>query len=138
MFNIIKTVIESNHYELADILKKIDKVWLEGKLTDEERTMLVEQAQGGANPQNSIDVFRKLEEMDKRIAEIENKLKGDVETETETELPAYEVGKWYYAGDKVTFEGLQYECIAPDGVPCVWSPKDYPAYWEEYNPTELI
>lgn len=130
MFNIIKTVIESNHYELADILKKIDKVWLEGKLTDEERTMLVEQAQGGANPQNSIDVFRKLEEMDKRIAEIENKLKGDVGTETETELPAYEVGKWYYAGDKVTFEGLQYECIAPDGVPCVWSPKDYPAYWQ--------
>ncbi len=130
MFKIIKTVIDTNRYDLADILKKIDKVWLEGKLTDEEKTMLVEHAQGKANPQNSVDVFRKLEEMDKRIAEIENKLKGYVETETETELPAYEVGKWYYSGDKVSYDGLQYECIAPEGVPCVWSPKDYPAYWQ--------
>ena len=129
MFNIIKTVIESNHYELADILKKIDKVWFEGKLSDEERNALVESAQGGANPQNSIDVIRKLEEMDKRIIALENKLNNNAE-EPEAVVPEYEAGKWYYAGDKVSFEGEQYECIAPDGVPCVWSPKDYPTYWQ--------
>lgn len=129
MFNIIKTVIDSNHYELADILKKIDKVWFEGKLSDEERNALVESAQGKANPQNSIDVFRKLEEMDKRIIALENKLNNNAE-EPDVGIPEYEVGKWYYAGDKVSFDGAQYECIAPEGVTCVWSPKDYPTYWQ--------
>ena len=33
-------------------------------------------------------------------------------------------------GDKITFEGGKYKCIAPDGVVCVWSPKEYPVYWE--------
>ena len=47
------------------------------------------------------------------------------------EYPEYEVGKWYYAGDKISFNGSNYVCIAPDGAVCVWSPADYPAYWEE-------
>lgn len=40
------------------------------------------------------------------------------------------IGKWYYNGDKITFEGVKYKCIAPDGVVCMWSPKEYPVYWE--------
>lgn len=40
------------------------------------------------------------------------------------------VGKTYYEGDKVRFDGKIYECIAPDGVVCVWSPSDYPTYWK--------
>ena len=37
----------------------------------------------------------------------------------------------YKNGDKVMFNGNVYECIAPEGVACVWSPSEYPAYWEE-------
>lgn len=37
----------------------------------------------------------------------------------------------YYKGDKVTFEGAKYICIAPDGVACTWSPVQYPTYWEK-------
>lgn len=37
----------------------------------------------------------------------------------------------YYNGDKVTFEGSKYICIAPDGVACTWSPTQYPTYWEK-------
>ena len=36
----------------------------------------------------------------------------------------------YYNGDKVTFEGKKYICIAPEDTACVWSPSDYPAYWK--------
>lgn len=37
----------------------------------------------------------------------------------------------YHAGDKITFEGAHYICIVPEGVACVWSPAEYPAYWEK-------
>lgn len=37
----------------------------------------------------------------------------------------------YYKGDRVTFEGAKYICIAPDGVACTWSPVQYPTYWEK-------
>lgn len=40
-------------------------------------------------------------------------------------------GKWYYRGDKVSFEGATYTCVAPEGAVCVWSPGDYPVYWEK-------
>lgn len=37
----------------------------------------------------------------------------------------------YYKGDRVTFEGAKYICIAPEGVAVVWDPVTYPAYWQE-------
>lgn len=43
---------------------------------------------------------------------------------------AYVAGTYYYRGDKVTFAGAVYSCKAPDGVVCVWSPTEYPVYWE--------
>ena len=39
-------------------------------------------------------------------------------------------GKSYYKGDRVYFNGKLYECIAPVGAVCVWSPDDYPTYWK--------
>lgn len=37
----------------------------------------------------------------------------------------------YHTGDKITFNGKHYICIAPEGVAVVWSPDTYPAYWQE-------
>lgn len=37
----------------------------------------------------------------------------------------------YYNGDKVTFKGKHYTCIAPVGTACVWDPDTYPAYWSK-------
>ena len=38
MYQIIKSVIESGRYELADMLGKIDRTWLQGSITEEEMT----------------------------------------------------------------------------------------------------
>ena len=46
-----------------------------------------------------------------------------------TPISTYTAGKWYYRGDKVSFDGKVYTCIAPGGVACVWSPSEYPIYW---------
>ena len=132
MYNIIKTVITSGSFELTDIIRKIDTVWLEGKITDEEKAELVEMAQGKANPHHSLDLIKKVEEIDKRVRILEtyNKTSDTEEPEAEETYPAFVEGKWYYSGDKVNFDGKNYTCIAPDGVACVWSPSAYPPYWQ--------
>ena len=118
MYNIIKSVLNSGNFELTQILKKIAGLWAQGTLTDAEYEELNTMARCEA----------KLEELDKRISAVENGSK--TEDETAEEYPEFVVGKWYYKGDKVSFEGKNYVCIAPEGTVCVWSPKDYPAYWE--------
>ena len=128
MYNIIKTVLNSGGYDLTAILKKVDTLWVQGKLTDAEYEELNSLARGGAKPENSIDILRKLEELDRRMVAVE--YGRFTSPEDDENYPEYEIGKWYYNGEKVTFEGKNYLCIAPEGTVCVWSPKDYPAYWE--------
>lgn len=127
MYDIFKQVISTGLFELTDMLKKIDVQWIHGAITEEERTELVALAQEHANVQNSIDVLKKLEELDRRVKALEDAEVINPDTE---EYPEYEVGKWYYAGNKITFEQKHYECIAPEGVVCTWSPSEYPAYWK--------
>lgn len=127
MYTIVKSVIENGLYELTDILKKIDTQWVQGNISDTEREELISLARENANAKNSIDIIAKLEEFEMRIKTMENAIKLVPDAE---EYHEYEVGKWYYAGDKVNFNGEHYECIAPEGQVCNWSPAEYPAYWK--------
>ena len=129
MFDVIKNVLAQGDYNLKDILHKVDVLWAKGKLTDEEYEELVALAREGAKAENSLDFFAKLEELDRRVSAIE---KGETGEDTPAvEYPEYEVGKWYYKGATCSFEGKNYVCIVPEGVVCVWSPSEYPTYWEE-------
>ena len=38
MYEVIKNVINSKDYKLEDILYKINKMWIEGAITEEEKT----------------------------------------------------------------------------------------------------
>ena len=40
MYEIIKNVIQSGRYELSDMLKKIDVIWLQGDITDEQKAQI--------------------------------------------------------------------------------------------------
>lgn len=117
-------------FDLTAMLGKIDYHHVRGNLTDAEREELVTAAREKANPYGGVDVLKKLEEIENRLRVLEEGKQESNETET---APEYQAGKWYYAGDKVTFDGKEYNCIAPEGVVCVWSPADYPAYWELVN-----
>lgn len=122
---IIKNVISRGGYDLTAILRKVDTLWAEGRLSDEERAELTRLARNGADVTASVDVVAKLVDLEKRVKALEGN-----ESTTE-EYPEYVVGAYYYNGDKVSFEGVNYVCIAPENTVCVWSPKDYPAYWQE-------
>ena len=129
MKHIITNVINRGGYNLADVLRKIDNFYLEGKLTDEERSDLYTLARNRANYEDSVNVFEKLIELEKRIVALENKETSPTDPEEVPAAPDYQIGKWYYAGDRVTFDGSIYICSAPDGQVCTWSPTEYPAYW---------
>lgn len=137
MKTIIESVIQSRNYDLKDILKKIETVWIKGDISDTEKDELIKSAQDNAKPENSYaplqqqieQAFRELEKLDVRITALET---GD-----ETEPPMTEefpefiqpsgAHDAYKINDKVTFNGKKYICTT-DG--CVWSPSDYPSAWQ--------
>lgn len=138
MNDIIKNVIKSKRYDLGELLTKIDTLWVQGSITEEQRLQLISDAQNNAVVENSIDVLKSLYELNRRVAEVEKQLAelkngSDIPTEEETTTyPPYEVGKWYQNGDIVDFDGQIKKCIAPIGTVCVWSPTEYPPYWIDY------
>lgn len=128
MYRIIKNVIERGGYDLTDILQKVKTLWANGSITDEQYDELLGLARGRAQTKDSIDIIAMLNDLESRVRALES----NTQTETPTEeYPEFVVGKWYYNGDKCSFSGKNYTCTAPKGTVCVWSPTDYPAYWEE-------
>lgn len=141
MYQIIKNVITSGRYELNDILGKIDTIWVQGDLTDEQRTELVGLARENADPaasyaplQEQIDqAFAKIKALSARVEKLEA---GEVQE------PAPEPEEWpawvqptgahdcYNTGDKVTYNGQHYVSKIDGNV---WSPDAYPAGWEVYS-----
>jgi hypothetical protein len=123
MKTIFESVIKRGGYDLSGLLKMIDRYHIEGKLTDAEKDELYQKARGEAAP--SVDVMAKLMELEGRVRKLEQ---GEPETPVE-DYPEYVAGKWYYKGDKISYGGKHYVCVAPEGAVCNWNPDEYPAYW---------
>lgn len=130
MKTIFENVINRGMFDLKGLLKKIDTFNIEGKLTDEDRDDLYIKAREAADVANSVDVIAKLTELEQRVLALEKAGVDDTVT-GDTTADEYVVGKWYYNGDKVMFEGTEYVCIAPEGGVCTWSPKEYPTFWNK-------
>lgn len=125
MYGIVLDVIAGGGYDLTDLHAKIEALWVQGRLTTEEKAELMERARVGATPQNSADLFAKLQELEARVKALE-----EGTDKTEATVEDFTEGRWYYNGDKCKENGTTYVCIAPQGQVCVWSPSAYPAYWE--------
>lgn len=131
MYKVTRNVIEMGGFNLTEILRKIDTLWLKGSITDNERTELYNMAQTKAKAKDSIDIIAKISELEAKVNALEIKLEGVEDGNGEPVVyEEFAIGKWYYTGNKVVFKGKNYECTAPEGTVCVWSPDDYPAYWE--------
>lgn len=138
MFNLIKQVIESKDYKLEDMLYKINKMYVESYITEEEKTELDNLARENADPVNSYaplqeqidNMYIKISNLENRIAILENS--DPVEPGREDEYPEFVqptgAHNCYNKGDKIIYNGKKYICKI-DG--CVWSPDAYPSAWEE-------
>ena len=145
MYEIIKNVIEAGNYELGDMLKKINTVWIESNITDEQKKELEELARTNAKAENSYaplqeqvnDLYSKYDELKQEIAELKGE---DTEEPTEPE-PVDEYPEFvqptgahdaYNIGMGCTFNGEKYICLING---CVWDPITYPAGWQKVTET---
>lgn len=156
MYEVFKSVITSGNYELSDILTKIDTIWVQGQITDEQRTELVELARQNADPEQSYAplqrqinaLFVNMAEISVQVSEntanikaIKDKLAEqgtevpEPEPEPEEEYPAWKqptnATDAYYKDNKMTYtDGKKYICIAPDGYAVTYGPDVLPDMWQ--------
>lgn len=135
MKDVFMTVIKKGGYDLPTMLDRIDEYHIAGKLSDGDRDELQAAARGDAAP--ILDIEKEIQRLWSEIRELEAeiaKLKGEVDTD----VPDDGIAEYaqptgahdaYFAGDFVTYNGVVYECVAPEGVACVWAPDVMPTYW---------
>ena len=128
--SIIRSAIETGSYDLSSMLETIAYHQAHGDMTLEEMEELTGKARENAKTQYKEDdittILLQLHDLDQRVKALEEGAEP-----APKEYSEYKPGKWYYNGDGVTFESKKYDCIAPEGVVCVWSPAEYPTYWQE-------
>lgn len=73
MYSIIKSTIERGAYNLADMLTKIDTIWIQGSITDEQRTELASSAQSHAKVEYSYAPIQR--QIDELAADIDDLMK---------------------------------------------------------------
>ena len=151
MFDIIKNVILSKDFELRDILYKINKMYIESTITEEEKTELDELARTNAIAKNSYastnaqieNIYKEIDSIKSRLATLESTEEGSETEPTEPtepdEYPPYKqptgAHDCYNTGAKITFKGEKYTCLI-DG--CVWSPEEYPQGWKKEETTDTV
>ena len=144
MYEIIKSVIDAGKYELSDMLKKIDTIWVQGGITDDQRTELIALARDKADPANSYapwqeqitNIYALLDTLTARVTALENS-GSEPEPEPDDEWPEYVqptgAHDAYNKGAKVIWNGSHKICQM-DG--CVWDPDTYPAAWKDAEEAE--
>ena len=118
MFNLIKQVIESKDYKLEDMLYKINKMYLESYITEQEKTELDNLAREYANPINSYAPIQKqIDNLYIKISDLEDRVKLLEKTEEpgeEEEYPEFiqptGAHDCYNMGDKIFYNGKKYIC----------------------------
>ena len=141
MFEIVKNVILSKNYKLEDMLLKINILWAEGSISDEEKTSLISLARDNAVAENSYkpiqeqldNLYKEFDDFKEEVNARLNTLEGkeDIEEPVEEYPPFVKpegAHDCYNEGDKIIYNGKKYICKING---CVWSPEEYPDAWQE-------
>lgn len=144
MFEIIKNIIENGIFRVNDLTNKIDTLWAESKLSDEERNQLVQMMTDHLNPDSEAPELKELyERLEARVNVLEEKVKklkgeepGGGEEGTVT-VPAWEpwdgISDKYKYGAVVTHNG-KYFLDVLQGMQNTWEPESAGVderYWKE-------
>lgn len=112
MYNSVLIVIQSGEYNLSDLTKKIDTLWLKSYLTDDERESLTKLAIEKANPDAGLPSFsERMAALEKRVSKLEGNLSsgGDSGSSNWPEwvqpIGAHDA---YAKGSQVTHNGERY------------------------------
>lgn len=127
MYEIIKSVIESGRYDLPDMIKKIDTIWIQGDISEDEKNELKALATKNATPnEDENELLRRVVE---RVEVLEEKVKVLENGGTEPEPPQEEYTQWipydgvnpgrYMKDAKVTHRDVKYVSLVDNNV---WEP----------------
>ena len=72
MKDFIESIIATGNYVLSEMEERIQKMYVMGKLTEEDMTYLLNLAANSADDSLQIDIVAKLAELEARIAKIES------------------------------------------------------------------
>lgn len=142
MYDEVMKVIEAGGYDLSDLLHRIDVLYIGGKLTDDEREHLVDEAREKSDPTAAYaPIEQRLAALEAWRTEVDAKLATIEAGGAEPEEPAEEYPAWknptcaedaYYTGMKMTYtDGKRYECTAPEDYGVTWGPDVLPDMWRE-------
>lgn len=153
MYETLKMVIADGGYVLADLLERIDVLYAAGRLTEDQRRMLVQTAEENADPDDSLpDADTRLGALELRVAELESRVSAleatppaaDTDPDGGSDAgdgtgagvddgwPEYRrpasKDEYYTKGDRITFEGAHWECVKNNVVD---DPSTYPKAWRK-------
>ena len=144
MYDIIKNIIENGIFRVSDLTNKIDTLWAESKLSDDERSLLVQMMTDHLNPNSEAPELKEMyERLEARVATQEEevkKLKGEEPgggEEGTVTVPAWEpwdgISDKYKYGAVVTHNG-KYFLDVLQGMQNTWEPESAGVderYWKE-------
>lgn len=120
MVNYVKTIteyIQTGAYNYSDLEGRLDVLFVEGKITQEQRDELLTLAANSAQDSAQIDMVSKLKELEDRIYALEHPVAEDgthtVAYEHAIYIPGYitkkgEIVRFDYNGDN-TYDLLRYD-----------------------------
>ena len=144
MYDVIKIVIDAGGYSLPDVLGKIEREWVLGHLTDEERDQLIEAARANATPEGSMAPLQErmaavelavkaaqesIEAMDARLKKLEGQEPPEPPIADEWPEFVRPTGAHdaYPMGAKITYRGKRYVSLVDANC---WPPDEYPQGWQ--------
>ena len=95
----LQAIIATGEYTLGTLEDRIDRLWLEGKLTTEQRDELRQAAAEGAKEDYQVDVLAKLADHDKRIWELEHPVDQYVIWTNGYQTKQHEIVRYDVTGD---------------------------------------
>lgn len=112
MYNSVLIVIQSGEYNLSDLTKKIDTLWLKSYLTDDERESLTKLAIEKANPDAGLPSFsERMAALEKRVSKLEGNLSSGGDSGS-SDWPEWirptGAHNAYAKGSQVTHNGKRY------------------------------
>ena len=144
MYDVIMLVIDAGGYSLPDVLAKIEREWVLGNLTEEDRDSLIAAARENTTPEGSLPpLAERIEALELALKSAQGSIEAmdarlkTLEGQEPPEPPV--VDEWpefvrptgahdaYAKGAKVTYAGKHYVSLIDGNV---WPPDEYPQGWQ--------
>lgn len=125
MYDTLWSIIQSGDYDLPDVTRKIDVLWAEGKINDDQRADLLEQVTEHADPERERpDWAEMVERLAERVTALEARLDaGEGKAPDPDEIPAWRpwdgLSALYAKGDKVAHNGKTWLSLVDNNC---WEP----------------